>query len=198
MRIIILTIIAGVVGVSSAFYLRYYKPQTRVLPAPPALAEVREEVGSQISSDGNMNLTMKTIISPANNTKTYTFYTSDGEDNNKQLVFSKILDTTSSMTIPFNTWSPDNKHFFIVERGTAEDKVFVFNAGGEPFEGGQKYLDLTDPYKKSGNTNKFEEATGWAAPGLVIFNTTTPDGVRGPSFWFEVPSRAIIQLGLQF
>jgi len=205
LKTIYLSIAAAAISLFLVIGMKNRQSQSNVVSATPISADAVtptttlevEVIMSQISSDGTKKLNMKTTDNK-NNSKTYTFSTSDGSGANEQIVFSKTLDFKRTMSIPYNTWSPDNKYFFIQEHGEEGDSVMVFNALGELFANQEKYLDLTGLFKQSGNKNNFSVATGWAAQNLVIFNTTTQENTKGPSFWFEVPSRAIIQLSTQF
>ena len=205
LKTIYLSIAAAAISLFLVISMKNQQSQPSVVSATPINTDTvtptttlePEVVMSQISSDGTKKLNMKTTDNE-NNSKTYTFSTSDGSGANEQIIFSKTLDFKRTMSIPYNTWSPDNKYFFIQEHGEEGDSVMVFNASGELFANQEKYLDLTGLFKQSGNKNNFSVATGWAAQNLVIFNTTTQENTKGPSFWFEVPSRAIIQLSTQF
>lgn len=200
-----LSVAAAAISLSITVGMRHYKAQNRVVSALPVAVEDSvptislepETVASQISSDATIKLIMKTTNNK-NITKTYIFSTSDGSGGNETVIFRKTLDVKKRMTIPFNAWSPDNKYFFIQEHADQGDTIMVFNASGEPFAGQEKYLDLTDLFKKSGNKNNFSEATGWASENLIVFNTTTQQNEKGSSYWFGVPDKTIIQLGLQF
>lgn len=206
LRTIFLSVIAASLSLFVVIRMNNSQPQTYAVsampifivgPSPTIVFEPKVVVSSQISPDGAMKLTMK-ITSNENGTKTYAFFISNGTEVNDRAVFSKTLDTGKSMTIPFNTWSPDNKYFFIQEHQEGGIIVMVFNDSNEPFDTGKTYLDVTDLFKKNNNGNNFSEATGWASESLIIINTTTQDNTKGPSYWFEVPSKAIIQLGEQF
>lgn len=162
-----------------------------VTPAP------QQNVFSQISPDGNKKVVMK-IDRNKDDTQTYSFYTSDGDGINEQFIFDKTLDKAKYMTIPFNTWSSDNQYFFIQENAENGKRIFAFQASGEPFSETEKYFDVTDLFRKKETGNSFVEATGWASESLIIINTTKENGSKGPSYWFEVPSKAIIQLSTEF
>lgn len=194
-----------VVSFFSMSLIKNYQPQSRVVSALPII-EVSPTpivviptitVSSELSSDGTKQLKMKTTMNK-DNTNTYEFFTSDETGMGEQLIFKKQLETNKSMEIPFNTWSPDNAYFFIQEHGEVSDTVMVFNASGEAFAGGEQYLDPTALFKERAIKNSFVEATGWASPTLILINSTTSEGAKGPSYWFEVPSKAIIQLSTRF
>lgn len=180
-----------------------YQPQFSLASGVPSVsiqAEVvspKVTVSSQISPDGAKKLIMK-VTENNDNTKTYDFSVSDENGSNEQFIFTKILDSANSMTIPFNTWSPDNKYFFI-QQDTGDIKgVFAFKATGATFANGETFLDVTDLFAKAATGNNFGEATGWASETLIIINTVKSDNTKGPSYWFEIPSKAIIQLSTEF
>lgn len=149
--------------------------------------EPSQNVFSQISPDGSKKVIMK-IAKNEDDTQTYSLYTADESLANEKFIFDRTLDATKSMNIPFNTFSPDNKYFFIEETVGDSRAILAFKVSGEVFSETEQYLDVTDLFKKKDTGNNFKEATGWASESLIIINTT------GPSYWFEIPSRAIIQL----
>ncbi|MBF8250010.1 MAG: hypothetical protein HW400_611 [Candidatus Levybacteria bacterium] len=180
-----------------------YRPQfslasnTSSLQIQTELIAPKVTISSQITPDGTKKVIMK-VTENSDNTKTYEFSTADENGANEQYIFTKILDLTKSMTIPFNTWSPDNQYFFIQENAPDNKSVFVFKATGATFAEGVTFLDATDLFGKAATGNNFQEATGWASESLIIINTLKPDNTKGPSYWFEVPSKAIIQLSTEF
>lgn len=157
----------------------------------------KQTVFSQISPDGTKKVIMK-IDRNDDDTQTYSFYTGDDVGVNERLVFTKTLDKTKYMTVPFNTFSSDNKYFFIQENSEEGTSIFAFKTSGEPFSDTEAYFDVTDLFKKRETGNNFAEATGWASESLIIINTTKDDGTKGPSYWFEVPSKAILILATEF
>ncbi len=167
------------------------------LSSPLATPAPEQNIFSQISPDGTKKVIMK-IDRNKDDTQTYSFYTSDGAGANEQRIFSKTLDKTKYMTIPYNTWSSNNQYFFVQENAASGKSIFAFQASGKSFSDTEEYFDVTDLFKKKNTGNNFSEATGWASESLIIINTTKEDGKKGPSYWFEVPSRAIIPLATEF
>ena len=164
---------------------------------PLAAPAVQQNVFSQISPDGTKKVIMKVTQNP-DNTSTYDFSVSDGNDTNEQHIFTKTLDSLSSMSVPFNTWSPDDKYFFIRENIAGSKGILVFNALGISFSETEVYLEAVDIFNQKNTGNNFDEATGWASETLIIINTAKKDNTKGHSYWFEVPSRAVIQLSTEF
>jgi hypothetical protein len=166
--------------------------QTSPTATPTVVFTPTTSSASQISSDGNKKVTVNATENE-DGTKTYAVSTDDAGT----AFFSKPLNVGETISIPFNAWSPDNRYFFIKENLTDGAHILVFRETGEPFANGESYLDLTDIYNNRVTGNTFGEATGWAAENLIIINTTR-DKNQGPSYWFEVPSKAVIQLGTKF
>ena len=165
--------------------------------APAEIISPKITVAQQISPDGEKKVIMK-VTENSDNTKTHDLSTADENGANEKFVFTKILDSSKNMSIPFNTWSPDDNYFFIQENAGENKSIFVFKATGESFSDTEKYFDAADIFTQKDTGNNFAEATGWASGTLIIINTTKPDDTKGFSYWFEVPSKAIIQLSTEF
>jgi hypothetical protein len=148
---------------------------------------------SQISSDGSQKVTIKTIQN-RDATTTDEIFTGTMT----QPIYNISLNTTESISIPFNTWSPDNTYFYILENSVEGEKILVFHADGSPFGNGQSYLDLAAAYAKYGSNDTFDAATGWAGYNIIVINTKASDGSQGTSYWFEVPDGSIIPLATKF
>jgi len=163
------------------------------VPTPTVAFIPTNNTISQISSDGTKKIILKTTQN-SDASQSYELSTND----NGPVIFSKTLPAGESMSIPFNTWSPDNTYFFIKEQ-TADSSVFiVFRANGEAFADGEAYHSLTDAFAQRATGNIFDDATGWADDGLIIINTKTQDNLQGPSYWFSVANKAIIPLSTKF
>ncbi len=184
------------------------RPQLNVIPTRSAIeansietplpAEVSfpESTVSEISSDGSKKVILKTIQNK-DETKTVTLSTEDSGGGGQQVVFNIILEKGKNMVIPYNTWSPDNKYFFIQENTFTGAEIMVFNAKGELFASGESYFDLTGLFKKQETGNSFSQTTGWASESLIIVNAMTKDNTK-VSYWFEVPSKVIMRLSTVF
>lgn len=193
--------LVSIVAVASLFFVVHknqaqFNMSVPIVETKPAEA-LEESLLSQISPDGAKKVILK-IAKNNDNTQTYSFSTEDKSGSNSRFIFEKILDNSQSMIIPFNTFSSDNKYFFVQEDTGTGKSILAFKVSGEPFSETEKYFDVTDLFDKKNTGNNFGEATGWASESLIIINTTKPDKTKGPSYWFEVPSKAIIQLSTEF
>lgn len=110
-------------------------------------------------------------------------------------IFTKTVGAGASMMIPQNTWAPEHRYVFLNEiDGIGAKRYYVVSASGEPFAGGKEYLDVTALFAEKKTGFMFREATGWASPTLLIITTDKDQSTRGPSYWFEIPSGAFLQL----
>lgn len=152
---------------------------------------------SQISPDGVRVLTM-TVTAVSGEAKYYKFIASGPDDKEKLQIFEIRLPNTDKMSVPFNSWSPDNKYVFIEERLSDKNSALVFKADGKPVSDGEKYLDVRAIFDSENTGNIYQETTGWASETLLIVNSIKADGSKGPSYWLEVPSKAVIRLSTEF
>ncbi|MBI2430848.1 MAG: hypothetical protein HYV39_02435 [Candidatus Levybacteria bacterium] len=173
-------------------YVTSNKTETVITPVANRVAKI--DTASQISPDGVKLLTMKKTHN-TDGTFSYVFTTSDGSGTNEKQIYTKKVTEPESMAVPFNAWSPDDKYVFIQKNG---NNALVFKATGEEIAGGELYFDVEEAFVQKGIKNRIDKVTGWASPTLVIVNTVTPEDEKGPSYWFEVPSKAIIPLASQF
>lgn len=150
------------------------------------------EVDEVHSPDGKMNLIMEKVIN--NETSAYSFFVLEISTPSRKLILEKTVPAGSIIEMSPNAWSPDNKYVFIGEISPSYRKYLVFNASAEPFSSGEQYIDVVPSFVAKETDYILSEITGWDSPTLLHVYTTTNDGARGPSYWFEVPSKAIIQL----
>lgn len=188
-------------NISSSFAISIMQNSEKITPIkspiPTATPAPIMETFSQISPDGTKMVTMKSVTNK-DISKTYTFTTSDSDNTNQQSIYTTILPSNESLSIPFNTWSPDNKYVFLQHNMPSGSEAIVMNANGQPIVEGEQYFNVTTLFAGKSTGNVYQETTGWASETLLIVNTTRQEGTKGPSYWFEVPSKAIIQLSTEF
>ena len=139
-------------------------------PLPVANAQV-PSVSSVTSPDGKFTLTM---------TQKGTNYTFSSEKIN----FVKTVSAGTVLSIPLNTFSPDNKYIFLKEESSGQADFFVVTPSED--------LDINALFLAKYSDLVITDVTGWAAPTLVIINT------KDRSFWFDVASKSFISLSTRF
>lgn len=168
--------------------------ETDNVVSPTVNPVLNVETASQISPDGAKMLFMQASHNKDRTTQ-YVFTTADASGENKQIIYTTVKNESETFAIPFNAWSPDDIYVFIQKNGNG---ALVFRASGEPIASREASIDVYDVFREKGVQNTMQKVTGWASPTLLIVNTKTPDGADGPSYWLEVPSKAVIQLSSRF
>lgn len=184
----ILLVVGAIVLVMS--YQNTSLPQPPVLQKPTPTPAQNREVHS---ADGKMSLAM-TGEGKKDGPKKYSFFVSEVLGKNKKTLFEQTVEATASMMLSPNSWSPDNKYLFIQQKQGSIIDSFVFKASGEPFANEVQYLDVRALFEGHKTKYTFKDATGWDDPVLLHVTTMLDANTKGPSYWFEVPSKAFLQL----
>lgn len=164
----------------------------------PSLAEAEETplLSSVISPEGKMTLNMKSERVEAG-TK-YSFSIKDSATGAENEIFYKTVSGGVTISIPANTFSPDNKYIFLRETNGIADSYFVITTSGEPITEDLQAYDISSPFSVKYPDLTVTEMTGWGGINLIVINTSRANGVKGPSYWFDVPSKSFIQLSSRF
>lgn len=131
-------------------------------------------------------------ITKNKNGVTYSFSISGKE------IFAKTVDPSTVISIPYNTWSPNNKYFFLKETGPGGTSFFVLSASEDSSSQNEKTANITDLFTQKYPDLKIGDVTGWGGINLVVVNSLRNNESKGPSFWFEMPSHSFIQLSTHF
>lgn len=152
-------------------------------PLPPASPSPTPV--SQISPDGTHTLSLK-----AKGEKTEIIV------NEKPI--SSLTDTNfEDLSIPFNTWSPDNKYFFLNAKIADQREYLVFRESVLPVATDILYYKINELFELAYPDKIITSVTGWAAPTLLIINAKS-DTEAKMSFWFDVQAHKFIRLSNYF
>lgn len=195
MKKIILLFIVGIL----LFRYLSAKPQPKLTNTQAGLISVSPTIESDStqsvdSPDGSGTLILKSQKNPSTNK--YSFYSRDNSSDEENLLKTVSVASAHSFLLPENSWSPDNKYVFIVENKQTRKAYYVLSATESASE--DQLTDVHELFAQNYPVYSLAEITGWAAPNLLILNTTMSDGKRGPSFWYDVSYKKFIQLGTQF
>ena len=196
---LLLVFLGGILGIftltifNSGFKYKFFPvvlPSiSQPTPTPtPQSSTWTKQTNSVDSPDSSKSLVLeKTTYAGENN---YSLYSLNKEDNFKTFLFSKKTEETYDISIPFNTWSPDNRYVFIKE---PRKTFLVWDTKAE-----EESLNVSELFQEKYEDLILADVTGWAAPDLLIVNTKTEGGDIGPSIWFDVNSESFIQLSTRF
>ena len=129
---------------------------------------------------------------------TYSVFITSVSSTERQLIFGKELDASSGLSIPYNTWSPDNKYFFLKVQTQALNNYYVFFASGKYFNDDLAYLDIQKLFEQKVKGFIITDVTGWASPALLIVNTREEAGDKKVSYWFDVTNQSFTRLSTFF
>lgn len=149
--------------------------------------------------DGTVKAILKTTKKGI--TTSYTLIAEDASGQNQKILYT-VADAQDSLILTQNAWSPDNKFVFLLENKTPSAgsgqagsvSALVFQASGENFADGSQYIDAAAAFANRAGTLSILDVTGWDSDTLMHVRTQNSNGEKGPSFWFEIPSKAFIQL----
>lgn len=197
--------IAASIGVFLAVYNNnHFKTTTYALPSTSSLDKPivtpffapKEESFSQISPDGAKKVLLS-VVENQESGKKYTLTTADGDSTNQVEVYSTTFPDTENVSIPFNSFSPDNKYFFVIHQKGGINEAMVFRVDGEKMTETEQFVEVAKTFAEKTIKDPYKETTGWASEALLIVNTT-PENKSKQSYWFEVPSKGIIGLSTEF
>jgi hypothetical protein len=191
--LIVIIVVIAVLAVFNIFLNKKTSSgSTQVAPPQENVILPAEASGftSLDSPNGKLTLLAKTVKNGSG--VIYTFSVSGKE------IFTITVDPSVIISIPANAWSPDGKYIFLKEEGPAGVKFFALSATTVSFGQNDQTANITDLFAAKYPDLKIEDATGWGGVNLIVFNSIKTDGSRGPSFWFEMPGHAVIQLSTLF
>lgn len=170
-------------------------PSMLATPTPtnaPTVTPSPVETTVAESPDGIYSLIMKK--QPATNQTTYTFYTSTAQTTTPVEIYTATVDPSSSFSLPFNAWAPDDKTVFIKEMTASTTNYLVIPQTGTVTTNPTNIQSL---FAQRYPTYSIENVTGWAANNLLVVNTKTPGG-NMESFWFDTTTQGFIPLAHRF
>jgi|GEM_PF-2404602 len=164
---------------------------------PPPFAAATEPSGNVVTSpDGKWTLTSKET--KHKDSTSYSFKAMNTKDGTQKEIYTAELSTGETLTIPLNTFSPDDKYVFLMQTATSGSAYFALTVSGDPIAKDAQTIDFSSLFAAKYSNYKITDATGWGGMNLIVFNTDKATGGQGPSFWFDVPSHSIIQLSNRF
>lgn len=183
--------------IGTGFVLFKYVKDGRTALAPNlpgsveiASAEPVSTIDEVHSADGAHNFINDKTVQSTGNT-IYTLYAADIPQTSKNLIYETTLPKGSNLSIPVNSWSPNNKFVFVKESTSSSSSYLVFNASGEKF-GDDQFIDVGKAFDSKDNGFTLDDVSGWDSDTLLHVDASNADS--HVHFWLEVPSGAVIRL----
>ncbi len=157
---------------------------------------VPTQTASQISPDGTKELYLTTTSNP-DGTKDYVLTSENADGSNKQTVYT-ASESASVISIPFDTWSPDDKYVFVIRTFDNQTNALAMREDGQPITTNQHYINITKLFSAQNTNFTYDQTTGWASDNLLIINTKAAAGTQGTSYWFDVTNESFTPLATKF
>lgn len=163
-------------------------PKITLIPTPTPVQALESDVHSP---DGTMKVIMRKENKSGSLTS-YSFFTAEISGQNEKLIFTKTLSKENAMTIPPNSFSPDNKYVFLEESGETFVNALVFKVSGEQFSENEQYRNINLLLGENKPEYFLKNVTGWASPTLVQIYIGKDISSRPSSFWFAPETKAFM------
>lgn len=162
----------------------------------PTIAFIPDSSSDHMDSpDGTKTLTIDGFY--REDATEYSISITSAETQSRERIFTTV-DFSDKVTIPYNTWSPDNKFFFLKETTPTKTNYYVFRVSSEAFSDGSQYLDVQKFFTQKYDNFEITDVTGWAGINLLLVNAKAIGGEEKASFWFEVNRQRFTRLSTYF
>lgn len=164
---------------------------TSVVPIKPVVNTTTLKEAT--NSVGNLVLAGSKVSSGGAEVR-YDFRVIDKDSGTAKELFSQTVNNDTAISIPFNSWSPDNKQIFLKVADPKGTDYWVLKVDGSNYADGERYLSVMNYWNKAERTYKVRIVSGWAGDGLLQVYTLKGDGSEGPLYWFLTGSKTFEQL----
>ena len=113
-------------------------------------------------------------------------------------VYSVESDEVNFVSVPLNTFSPDNRFIFLKEDNENKPKYLVMRTDGKNLKGDLKYVELTSLFYEKHPDFVISDVTGWGGYTQLVLNTDSKEGKTGPTWWFDAASLTFYKLTTRF
>lgn len=181
--------------------MRFRQPKSVSQPdtIPQTYAEVvpKPKTTEILAPDGKQTLIVKAVMEKDGINETFSISMNDGTPPTE--IYQKKLTEGDVISVPANTFSPDDKYIFLKEDNSGSLSYFVLRTDGKDMTTNSHITEfLSLFYQKYPDSFKVTDVTGWGGMTLIVVNTNNADGSIGPSFWYNVATRSFIRLNDRF
>ena len=190
----LLPVIFAVAVIGGLLFWRQ-SPQPTTIDVIAEASPSPESVQTAESSDGKIALEMN----GKKGTETTTWsLTARQAGAAAKRIWSEALPHDTTMSIPVNAVSPDNKFLFLKQDGSDKPRYLVLTTSGEPLTQESPTIEFAELFESKYPEYKITAVTGWGGLNLIVINTDKIDGGTGPSFWFDLSGHSFIRLSNRF
>lgn len=168
------------------------------VPKPlPQEEPKKDEVVDILSPDGKTTLRMKNG-KETGGTILQSFYIITENNNDPEIIFTKVSPSDNLISVPYNTFSPNDKYILLKYEKSGEVKYLVLSTDGKEIQENSKPVEITELFYKAFPEFIITDVTGWGGYTVIVVNTDTKDGKTGPSWWLDMTNLSFIRLSTRF
>lgn len=158
-----------VIGAAGVLALRSPKTSAPDLPVKaaailPTPTPTPPSVKSFTAPDGKMILREKEEVTTGGIKKTFSILTK-GESAPLE-IYSKVVSESSFLTVPYNTFSPDDKYIFLKEIATRGTNYYIFSTSAKSLTQDSGPLEVSKLFYDKYTDFKITDMTGWGGVDL--------------------------------
>lgn len=151
---------------------------------------------SILAPDGSMTLIVKNKRS-GEDTINQKFSIMSEDDQTVEIYSSDSL-KDQLVSVPYNTFSPDNKFIFLKTITPSGNEYIVMRTDGKFILEESKTVAVIESFNQKFQNLVVTDVTGWGGKNLIVVNTDLKEQGVGPSFWFDVSNLSFIRLASRF
>src|SRR3989338_10013965 len=190
----LLPVIFAVAVIGGLMFWRQ-SPQPATLNVIAEASPSPESVQTAESSDGKIALEMN----GKKGTETTTWsLTARQTGSAAKRIWSTALPHDTTVSIPFNAVSPDNKFLFLKQAGPDKNRYLALTTSGEPLSQDSPTIEFSGLFEAKHPDYQITAVTGWGGVNLIAFNNDKINGGTGPSFWVDFFGHSFICLFNRF
>ena len=129
---------------------------------------------------------------------TQTFYIKSDKDENPVEIYERESAADDLISVPENTFSPDNKYIFLKYGDSGKTRYIVLRTDGAELKEGIQSVEIESLFSEKHSDYIITDVTGWGGYTLIVVNTDTIAGQTGPSWWFDLTNFSFIRLSSRF
>lgn len=193
----ILALVGALIAVN--FYIRKSPVVENTLKAiPQTFADIKPgpKTSTILAPNGKMTLIVKE--ERGKNGESIDTFSTKKDTGETVEIYTEVLSEGVSISVPLNTFSPDNKYIFLKRTTQSGDTFFVLKTDGTLFKNNEKTIDFVSLFNQKYPETKASDVTGWGGMTLIVVNVNKPDGRVEHSYWYDVTSNSFIALSTRF
>jgi|SRR3990172_2634416 len=157
----------------------------------------KETTVDYLSPNGKATLTMKNG-KELKGVITQTFLIASEEDKTPVEIFKKDSNPDYLISVPDNSFSPDNKYIFLKYEEAGKNRYIVIRTDGEDLGKDIETIEIESLFSEKYPDFVITDVTGWGSYSLIVVNSDTKEGKTGPSWWFDLSNFSFIRLSSRF